>query len=622
MMAAGGGRHQRLGTHLLLIMILVTLPVIGLISALDCREVEGALVAGEDLLREQTEESVAQSVRLVDAGMKLFDGTLDLRMAEGFDPICNEYERAGRDPGAMDLVGVKEGLGGDMEIYIINESGIVEYATYPPDIGLDFRGIPYFYDRITEIRLGGAFVADRVVTEPAGGVLRKYAYLPSPDRRYLFELGLACNTTESGLYAPDYRHLREDLMRLNPALREVRIYDSYGRPINAAGSSGPVMPAVVNPIAVAIFEEREGRTIADGAAGTITRYIFVDLSDPGSPSDASRIVGLTYATAPLDARIAAVRLGHAVIVLCASLAACCIAIPVSRRITRPVQEIADDVDRIAGGDLDHRIRVSTGTEFAHLSEGIGAMVDSLKANIRRLRESEETLRKYDARLEDLVRERTAALDESGRTANLFLDIMVHDINNANAVAIGYTQLLIDMLEGEQQGMAQKMLLGLKQSSKIVERVATLRRAREGGAALVRMDLDRVIREQMAGHPAARVRYEGHPVDVFADDLLSEIFVNLIGNALKFGGPDAGITIRVEENGDDVAVAVEDTGPGIPDAVKRGLFGRFWKGEESPAGAGLGLSICRTLIEHYGGRIWVEDRPGGGTVIRFLLKKAV
>ena len=627
MTATGGGgrRRRRFGTHLLLIMILITLPVIGLISVLDCREVEEAMTAGDALLREQTGESVAQSVRLVDAGLKLFDGTLDSRMAEGFGPVLAEYERAGRDPGAMDLARVREELGGEMDIYIINESGIIEYTTYPPDFGLDFRKFPSFYDWITGIRLGDAFVADRVVTEPASGVLRKYAYLPSPDHRYLFELGLACNATEAGRYAPDYRRLREDLMRLNPALKEVRIYDCYGRFINVTRLEGPVVPTSVDPVAVAIFEEREDRTMVDGAAGTITRYIFVDLSDPGNPSDTSLVVGLIYTTASLDARIAEVRFSHAVIVLFASLAACCIAVPVSRRITRPVQEIVDDVDRIAGGDLDHRIRVSTGTEFARLSESIGIMVDSLKENIRRLRESEEAVRQYDARLEDLVRERTAELEESGQTVNLFLDIMVHDINNANTIAIGYTQLLIDVLEGERQEIAQKMLSGIEQSSSIIGRVATLRKAREVGAALVRVDLDRVIRAQVTGHLAARVRYEGRPVDVLADDLLPEVFLNLLGNAAKFGGPDVEITIRVAEHGDEVTVSVEDTGPGIPDAVKKGLFGRFWKGEGSPAGAGLGLYICRTLVERYGGRIWAEDRVKGrpecGTVIRFTLRKA-
>ena len=620
-----GKRHRRFGTHLMLVMLLITLPVIGVISALDYRQVEGALIAEEDLLRDQTEKSVTQSIRLMDAGLKLFDSTLDRRMEEGFGPVLAEYERAGRNPAEMDLSHVREELGGEMEIYIINASGVVEYTTYPPDFGLDFRQIPYFYDQITKIRLGDTFAADRVVAEPASGLLRKYAYLPSPDHRYLFELGLACSAAETDRFDPQYQALKEDLMQLNPALVGIRIFDCYGRLINVTESESPTDPAAINPVAREVFEEKRDRTLRDPATGQFVRYISVDLSNPDHPSDTSRVIELTYTAAPLDARLAEMRFSHALLAVLAGLAACCIAFPVSRRITRPIREIVGYVNRIACGDHDHRIRVSTGSEFTRLEMSIGIMVDSLKENIRRLRESEETLRQYSTHLEDQVRERTADLEESSRAANLYLDIMVHDINNANTVAIGYTQFLADALEGEQQEMAKKMLSRLNQSSYIIGCVVTLRKVRETEAALTWMDLDGVIRAQVANYLEGRVRYEGRPVAVLADDLLSQVFANLIGNAEKFGGSDVDIAIQVDEHGEEVVVSVEDTGPGIPDAVKAGLFRRFQKGEGELTGAGLGLYICRMLIERYGGRIWVDDRIPGehgcGTVMRFTLRKA-
>jgi signal transduction histidine kinase len=608
--------------HLALIMLLITLPVIGLVAVLDYQQVEKELIAGEDLLREQTEKSVIQSLTLMDAGLSLFDSTLDHRMQEGFGRVLAGYEQAEGDPGAMDLSRLREDLGGEMDIYVINASGVIEYTTYPPDLGLDFRKIPGFYDRITEIRLGDAFVADRVVAEPAGGMLRKYAYMPSPDHRYLFELGLVCTGFEADRYDPHYQGLRDDLMRLNPSLLGVRLFDCYGRPINVTESEMPVGDTV-NPVALEVFEAKESRTLANPDSRTIARYLFVDLSDPGHPSDTSRVVELTYTTAPLGAQLAEMRFGHALIVILASLVACCIAIPVSRRVTRPVREIVDDVNRIAHGDLDHRIRGATGAEFTRLEKSIGAMVDSLKENIRRLRDSEETSRQYSTRLEEQVRSRTAELEESNQAAALFLDIMVHDINNANTIAIGYTQVLIDALEGEQQEMAKKMLARFEQSSGIIANVATLRRVRETEAALVRVDLDAVIRAQVADHPAAR--YDNRPVAVLADGLLSDVFVNLIGNAAKFGGPEVGIAIRVEEREDDVVVFVEDDGPGIPDDLKPRLFGRLSRGDHRAAGTGLGLYICRMLIERYGGTIRAEDRvegrPEEGTAIRFTLRKA-
>ncbi|MDD4566858.1 Signal transduction histidine-protein kinase BarA [Methanoculleus chikugoensis] len=625
MTAAGGRSPRRFGTHLMLVMILITLPVIGLISALDYRQVAESLIAEEDRFREQTERGVIQSICLVDAGLTLFDCTLDGQMEEAFIPVLAEYRRAGGDPGEMDLARVKAQLGDEVDVYIINESGVIEYTTYPPDAGLDFKSIPYFYDRITEIRLGDTFTADRVVAEPASGRLRKYAYMPSPDRRYLFELGLVCSPVGMDRFEPKYQAIREDLMRLNPALEEIRIFDCYGRSVNATDSESPVDPTVVDIVARGVYEEKQDRTIADPGAGRIVRYLFVDLSAAGSPSDASRVVALTYTTALLDARLRGICLAHVLLALFAGLAACCIAVPVSRQVTRPVQEIVDDVNTIAQGDLDHRIRVSAGTEFTRLEESISAMVDSLKENIRRLRASEETARDYSTRLEERVRERTADLEESNRAATLFLDIMVHDINNANTVAIGYTRFLVDVLEGERREMAEKMLSRLERSSAIIGSVATHREALESENALKRVDLDRVIRAEIANHPTSRIRYEGRSIGVLADDLLSEVFANLIGNAVKFGDPAAEIAVMVEDRGEEVLVSVEDTGPGIPDEKKQRLFTRFGGGDSAMSGLGLGLYICRMLIEHYGGKIRaddrVEDRPEEGAAIRFSLRKA-
>ncbi|WP_054848005.1 hypothetical protein [Methanoculleus chikugoensis] len=122
------------------------------------------------------------------------------------------------------------------------------------------------------------------MAEPASGRLRKYAYMPSPDHRYLFELGLVCSPAGMNRFEPKYQALQDDLMRLNPpALEEIRIFDCYGRLVNATDSEIPVDPAAVDIVAREVYEEKRDRTIADPGAGRIVRYLFVDLSAAGSP---------------------------------------------------------------------------------------------------------------------------------------------------------------------------------------------------------------------------------------------------------------------------------------------------------------------------------------------------
>ncbi|KUL03130.1 MAG: Two-component system protein A [Methanoculleus marisnigri] len=218
-----------------------------------------------------------------------------------------------------------------------------------------------------------------------------------------------------------------------------------------------------------------------------------------------------------------------------------------------------------------------------------------------------------------------ALRVAHNEANLYLDIMAHDINNANAVALGYADLLVEALEGKEREMIRKLRSGISRSIEIIQNVSTIRRLHSHETATRPVDLDAVIRAEIAHHPDADIAYEGKQVRVTADDLLPEVFTNLIGNSIKFGEPGVGVRVRVEEGDGTVAVSVEDTGPGVPDAVKPTLFTRFVRGTSARSGKGLGLYITRMLITRYGGTIRVEDRVPGhpecGAVFRFILLRS-
>ncbi len=217
-----------------------------------------------------------------------------------------------------------------------------------------------------------------------------------------------------------------------------------------------------------------------------------------------------------------------------------------------------------------------------------------------------------------------ALRVANDEANLYLDIMVHDINNANAVALGYADLLVDTMSGVEREMVGKLRRGVRRSVEIIQNVTTLRRLRSQESALQEVDLDEVIRAEITHHPDSEIFYEGRSVRVAADDLLPEVLTNLIGNSLKFGESGVKICVKVAENDETVEVSVEDTGPGIPDEMKSRIFSRFWRGNSTKSGKGLGLYISRMLVERYGGAIWVDDRVAGnpekGAAFRFTLRK--
>jgi len=228
------------------------------------------------------------------------------------------------------------------------------------------------------------------------------------------------------------------------------------------------------------------------------------------------------------------------------------------------------------------------------------------------------------RTDDLVRlnrEVKAARDE----ANMYLDIMTHDVRNANNVSGMYADLLVEVLAGDQWLYARKLRDAIQRSSEILRNVATIRRLQQESDRLMPVNLDAVVREEIGNFPGMSIRYDGRRVDVLADGLLPVIFTNLIGNAVKFSALNVKISIGVEEQDGEVLVTVADTGPGVPDEMKAKLFRRFERGMCMGKGEGLGLYLVRTLAERYGGKVWVEDRvegqPEQGAAFKFTLKKA-
>lgn len=111
--------------------------------------------------------------------------------------------------------------------------------------------------------------------------------------------------------------------------------------------------------------------------------------------------------------------------------------------------------------------------------------------------------------------------------------------------------------------------------------------------------------------------------VWADrERLHQVLSNLVGNAVKFTPAHGRIRVSAARDGDDVRVAVEDTGPGIPAEHLENVFDRFWQARSTRrAGAGLGLAIARGVVEAHGGRIWARSEVGRGTTFEFTLPVA-
>jgi len=103
-------------------------------------------------------------------------------------------------------------------------------------------------------------------------------------------------------------------------------------------------------------------------------------------------------------------------------------------------------------------------------------------------------------------------------------------------------------------------------------------------------------------------------------LLDRVIVNLVENASRYTPPGQPVRVTIVRRAETVEVAVADDGPGIPEEDLERVFRKFQRGESDSPGVGLGLTICKAIVEAHGGRIWAESplAHGRGTAIHFTL----
>jgi PAS domain S-box-containing protein len=350
--SALGEQRRSFSLYLFISVFILVLIVILGITIVDYTNAERNLQENALLLQAQTENTIQEDLQIVDKSLKLYDTTLNRQMQEGFVLFLQEYNRSGRDPADMDLRAIRSKLNTPMDLYVINSSGIIEFTTYEPDLNLDFRTVPYFYNYLMNIRLSDGFYPDRVVIEPASGILRKYAYMPTPDHQYILELGFTDPELEQERENLHYEQKIQTLASLNPYVESFRIFTTQKQ---LEGNRSFITDPKLSGILDRLLQEKRTISFDNPVAGNKVTYLYVDLQDENYGSDVSKIVEITYDTALIQQALNDLVVLHIVVAVIVLFIVSLIAFVVARRISRPIQEMVDDIDIIAAGDLDHAV---------------------------------------------------------------------------------------------------------------------------------------------------------------------------------------------------------------------------------------------------------------------------
>jgi signal transduction histidine kinase len=236
-------------------------------------------------------------------------------------------------------------------------------------------------------------------------------------------------------------------------------------------------------------------------------------------------------------------------------------------------------------------------------------------------------------------ERLAELRDRLDAKTRLLQDVAHELKNPLSVIHGYASFLLkEQVTGEELQKALRAVLA--NAERVVGMVDQLQDAVriEGGSA--RLETNAVEGVQILQHAVESAELEaarrgirlrwtspvGDSLHIIADPKrLAQVFANLIGNALKFTPEGGSVTVEAHRDHGMVRFAVLDTGPGIPPEELPHLFERFYQTRENAQkhkGLGLGLSICKGLVEAHGGSIWVESLPGCGAAFNFTVPSAL
>lgn len=248
-------------------------------------------------------------------------------------------------------------------------------------------------------------------------------------------------------------------------------------------------------------------------------------------------------------------------------------------------------------------------------------------------QAEELRRRLDERdrAERALARRTAELSRSNAELDQFVQVVSHDLQQPLNTLTGFLTLLGERLrEGDDsqvQVLAERALAGAQRMKELIRDLVRYAREGSGETPTGPVPLDGPLSDAAESLHAqvvstnALIEREALPAVRGDRWQLTQLFQNLLDNAIKFRAHDPP-TVRVAASraGSEWTISVEDNGVGIPPGQEARIFTIFQRLHPTDryAGTGVGLALCKKIVERHGGRIWAEARPEGGSVFRFTL----
>ena len=323
-------------------------------------------------------------------------------------------------------------------------------------------------------------------------------------------------------------------------------------------------------------------------------------------------------------------LAASVVVLAVLLVTSAIAIWVVLRrwITEPLVRLADDARTIADGDVHHSVATGGRGEVGAVAHDVELMRERLAGLYAEAIASREEIERSHALLEEQAED----LRRSNRDLEQFAYVASHDLQEPLRKVASFTQLLAKRYEGQLDERADQYIGfavdGAKRMQRLINDLLGFSRVGRIGGEVSEVDLKAVLEDvkgdlsEVIEESGATVVGEGLPSVPGERPLLTQLVQNLVSNALKFRDPERPPHVRLTARRDGAwwELACADNGIGIDPQYADRVFVIFQRlhAKDVYEGTGIGLALCKKIVEYHGGQIWIDPDPGEGTTIRWTL----
>ncbi len=344
-----------------------------------------------------------------------------------------------------------------------------------------------------------------------------------------------------------------------------------------------------------------------------------------------------------------------------------IVLVISTTLSRPLIRLTESVKELARGNFDSATQLldnhsgNTKTDFKAEGE-IGELANSFLEMANEIQQSHQNLEEYNRTLEQKVKERTQELEEVNeklkeldQMKTNFLSTVSHELRTPLTSVIGFARIMQKKFENVifpalAENEDKKVMKAIRQVidntaiiveegerlTSLINNVLDLAKMEAGRVDwnITEMNIETVINRSIASTSSL---FDVKPVKLVKEiptnlplclgdyDRLIQVVINLISNAIKFTN-EGKVTIKVEYLNAEIITSVIDSGTGIKKEDQPLVFEKFKQvGDtltDKPQGTGLGLPICKEIVEHLGGRIWVESEIGIGSTFSFSLQESV